>query len=198
METDEEKVLLLISETIFIGDFFLRFAQTVRGDRQGRTPSVSHLSRKIQNKLHDTNCLEDSSTQPRRDYHIARICLQRALMHSETQFSTQVPLPSVLYVNLYAEGAFRLVTSKYSSRPMKYLWRKILLFDMSLQSFSIRLKLESAPSCQSLRKKGWKRSKSVGVMSFQSAFSQAVVPYILNTLPTPDRPQPVRQWEVWL
>lgn len=66
---------------------------------------------KIRNKLHDIsqNCLQCSSTQPWRDYHIARIRLQRAVMHSETQFSTQVRLPAPLYINLYSERAFRLV-----------------------------------------------------------------------------------------
>lgn len=79
------------------------------------------LSLKIWNKLHDIsqNCLQCSSTQPRRDYHIARIHLQRAVMHSETQFSTQVRLPAPLYINLYSERPFRPV--RRPPPPMKYL-----------------------------------------------------------------------------
>lgn len=74
------------------------------------------LSLKIWNKLHDIsqNCLQCSSTQPWRDYHIVRIHLQRAVMHSETQFSTQVRLPAPLYINLYSERPFRPVHSPSS------------------------------------------------------------------------------------
>ncbi len=49
---------------------------------------------------------------------------------------------------------------------MKYLCRKLLLFDTSFQSFSIHPELEPVLSCQSLRNEAEKQSKSVGVMSF--------------------------------
>lgn len=83
---------------------------------QGHTPSVSPWSLKFGKKLHDIsqNCLQCSNTQPRRDYHIARIHLRRAVMHSETQFSTQVHLPAPLYIHLYSERPFRLVHRLFS------------------------------------------------------------------------------------
>lgn len=56
-------------------------------------------------------------------------------MHEETEFSTQVLILALLYINLYSEQDFRPVTFSYSS-AMKYLWRKLLLFDTSFQSFS--------------------------------------------------------------
>lgn len=60
-------------------------------------------------------CLHYSGTQSKRDYRIARICLQRAFMHENTELSTQVFLPALLYINLYSGEDFRLVTFSYSS-----------------------------------------------------------------------------------
>lgn len=60
-------------------------------------------------------CLQYSGTQSKRDYRIARICLQRAFMHENTELSTQVFLPALLYINLYSGEDFRLVTFSYSS-----------------------------------------------------------------------------------
>lgn len=47
-------------------------------------------------------------------------------------------------------------------QPMKYLWCKILLFDMSCQPFSIHLKLQSVLP----RNEGKTQSKSVGAINF--------------------------------
>lgn len=62
---------------------------------------------KIRNKLHDISqelpAVQQHATPERLPYRS-----QRAVMHSETQFSTQVRLPAPLYINLYSERAFRL------------------------------------------------------------------------------------------
>lgn len=119
MKMDEDEVLLL---TYFHCKMFLSFVlvSQMAGRRLPRSQAFSFsLVPKIQYKLHDMLQLrlQCSSTQPKRDYHIARICLQRepSCIKKNTEFSTQVLLPALLYFNLYSERDFRLVTFSYSS-----------------------------------------------------------------------------------
>lgn len=112
-------------------------------------------------------------------------CLRRAFMHSETPFPTQLPLsqPYSTAISMQS-GGLRACHLQVFIRPMKNLWRKILLFDMSLRPFrnSSRGGAAVAAAVSKFKKRGgWKWSPSAGVLSFHSS-SQEVVLHILNAL----------------
>lgn len=120
-------------------------------------------------------------------------CIKNRILHSGSSSSCTV------HQFVFREG-LKACHLQLFIQPMKYLWRKFLLFDTSFQSFSIHLGLESGLSCQSLKNEREKQSKIVGVLGFTvyhamhiHCFSPSVWRHCCSPLW-----QPIWQWEVWL
>ncbi len=158
-----KRLFLLRKFFLFLLSCFL-----LKQDCQGHSPSVSHLSLKFKTSYMTcrSSACSTAARNPREiTISLAFVCREPSCI-KKTEFSTQVLLPALLYINLYSERDSRLVTFSYSSSQWSIYDASFCFFDTSFHSSSIHLELESVPSCQSLRNEGEKQSKSVGVMRF--------------------------------